>query len=184
MNYTDALNLMHEYTKSDALRKHMYAVEAAMRAYARKYGEDEEKWAIVGVLHDFDYEMYPTIPDHPLKGSEILKSKGYSDDIRIAILGHASFSNVPRESQVAKVLYACDELCGFISAVAVIRPNKISDLEVSSVKKKLKDKAFAKNVSREDINLGITELNIPLEEHIKFVIEAMKADAERLGLKP
>ena len=184
MNYNDALNLMHEYTKSDALRKHLYAVEAAMRAYARKYGEDEEKWAIVGVLHDFDYEMYPTIPDHPLKGSEILKSKGYSDDIRIAILGHASFSNVPRESQVAKVLYACDELCGFISAVAVIRPNKISDLEVSSVKKKLKDKAFAKNVSREDINLGITELNIPLEEHIKFVIEAMKADAERLGLKP
>ena len=183
MNYNDALNLMHEYTKSDALRKHLYAVEAAMRAYARKYGEDEEKWAIVGVLHDFDYEMYPTIPDHPLKGSEILKSKGYSDDIRIAILGHASFSNVPRESQVAKVLYACDELCGFISAVAVIRPNKISDLEVSSVKKKLKDKAFAKNVSREDINLGITELNIPLEEHIKFVIEAMKADAERLGLK-
>ena len=183
MNYTDALNLMHEYTKSDALRKHMYAVEAAMRAYARKYAEDEEKWAIVGVLHDFDYELHPTIPDHPLKGSEILKSKGYSDDIRIAILGHASFSNVPRESQMAKILYACDELCGFISAVAVIRPNKISDLEVSSVKKKLKDKAFAKNVSREDINLGITELNIPLEEHIKFVIEAMKADAERLGLK-
>jgi predicted hydrolase (HD superfamily) len=183
MNYTDALNLMHEYTKSDALRKHMYAVEAAMRAYARKYAEDEEKWAMVGVLHDFDYEMHPTIPDHPLKGSEILKSKGYSDDIRNAILGHASFSNVPRESLMAKVLYACDELCGFITAVAVIRPNKISDLEVSSVKKKLKDKAFAKNVSREDINIGITELNIPLEEHIKFVIEAMKADSERLELK-
>jgi Predicted hydrolase (HD superfamily) len=184
MNYTDALNLMHEYTKSDALRKHMYAVESAMRAYARKYGEDEEKWAIVGVLHDFDYEMYPTIPDHPLKGSEILKSKGYSDDIRNAILGHASFSNVQRESQMAKVLYACDELCGFISAVAVIRPNKIADLEVSSVKKKLKDKSFAKNVSREDIDLGIKELGVPLEEHIKFVIEAMKADAERLGLRP
>jgi Predicted hydrolase (HD superfamily) len=184
MNYTDALNLMYEYTKSDALRKHMYAVESAMRAYARKYGEDEEKWAIVGVLHDFDYEMYPTIPDHPLKGSEILKSKGYSDDIRNAILGHASFSNVPRESQMAKVLYACDELCGFISAVAVIRPNKIADLEVSSVKKKLKDKSFAKNVSREDIDLGIKELGVPLEEHIKFVIEAMKADAERLGLRP
>jgi len=184
MNYIDALNLMHEYTKSDALRKHMYAVEAAMRAYARKYGEDEEKWSIVGVLHDFDYEMYPTIPDHPLKGSEILKSKGYPDDIRIAILGHASFSNVQRESQMAKVLYACDELCGFISAVSVIRPNKIVDLEVSSVKKKLKDKAFAKNVSREDIDLGIKELGVPLEEHIKFVVEAMKADAERLGLKP
>jgi Predicted hydrolase (HD superfamily) len=184
MNYTDALNLMYEYTKSDALRKHMYAVESAMRAYARKYGEDEEKWAIVGVLHDFDYEMYPTIPDHPLKGSEILKAKGYSDDIRNAILGHASFSNVQRESQMAKVLYACDELCGFISAVAVIRPNKIADLEVSSVKKKLKDKSFAKNVSREDIDLGIKELGVPLEEHIKFVIEAMKADAERLGLRP
>jgi len=184
MNYTDALNLMHEYTKSDALRKHMYTVEVAMRAYARKYNEEEEKWAIVGILHDFDYEMYPTIPDHPLKGSEILKSKGYSDDIRNAILGHASFSNVPRESLMAKVLYACDELCGFITAVAVIRPNKITDLEVSSVKKKLKDKAFAKNVSREDIDLGIKELDIPIEEHIKFVIEAMKADAERLGLNP
>jgi predicted hydrolase (HD superfamily) len=184
MNYSDALNLMNEHTKSDALRKHMYAVEAAMRAYARKYDEDEEKWAIVGVLHDFDYEMYPTIPDHPLKGSEILKSKGYPDDIRKAILGHASFSNVQRESLMAKVLYACDELCGFISAVSVIRPNRIADLEVSSVKKKLKDKAFAKNVSREDIDLGIKELGVPLEEHIKFVIEAMKADAERLGLKP
>ena len=184
MNYIDALNLMHEYTKSDALRKHMYAVEAAMRAYARKYGEDEEKWAIVGVLHDFDYEMYPTIPDHPLKGSEILKSKRYPDDIRKAILGHASFSNVQRESLMAKVLYACDELCGFISAVSVIRPNKIVDLEVSSVKKKLKDKAFAKNVKREDIDLGIKELGVPLEEHIKFVIEAMKANAEKLGLKP
>ena len=184
MNYNDALNLMHEYTKSDALRKHMYAVEAAMRAYARKFSENEETWAIVGVLHDFDYEMYPTIPDHPLKGSEILKEKGYPDDIRNAILGHASFSNVPRESQMAKILYACDELCGFITAVAVIRPNKIADLEVSSVKKKLKDKAFAKNVSREDIGLGIKELGIPLEEHIKFVIEARKAEAERIGLKP
>jgi predicted hydrolase (HD superfamily) len=155
-----------------------------MRAYARKYGEDEEKWAIVGVLHDFDYEMYPTIQDHPLKGSEILKSKRYPDDIRKAILGHASFSNVQRESLMAKVLYACDELCGFISAVSVIRPNKIVDLEVSSVKKKLKDKAFAKNVKREDIDLGIKELGVPLEEHIKFVIEAMKANAEKLGLKP
>jgi len=183
MTYTNALNLMHEYTKSDALRKHMYAVEAAMRAYAIKFCENEETWAIVGILHDFDYEKYPTIPEHPLKGSEILKEKGYSDDIRNAILGHANFSNVPRESLMAKVLYACDELCGFITAVAVIRPNKIADLEVSSVKKKLKDKAFAKNVNREDINLGVNELGVPLEEHIKFVIEAMKAEAERLGLK-
>ncbi|MGD1044701.1 MAG: HD domain-containing protein [Bacteroidota bacterium] len=182
MTYTDALNLMHEYTQSDALRKHMYAVEAAMRSYAKKYREDEETWAIVGVLHDFDYEKYPTIPEHPMKGSEILKEKGYSDDIRNAILGHASFTNVLRESLMAKVLYACDELCGFITAVAVIRPNKIADLEVSSVKKKLKDKAFAKNVSREDIEMGIKELAIPLEEHIKFVIEAMKKDREKLGL--
>jgi putative nucleotidyltransferase with HDIG domain len=184
MTYTDALNLMHEYTKNDGLRKHMYAVEAAMRAYARKFGENEETWAIVGVLHDFDYEMYPTIPEHPLKGSEILKERGYSDDIRKAILGHASFSNVPRESLMAKVLFACDELCGFITAVAVIRPNKITDLEISSVKKKLKDKSFAKNVNREDIEQGIKELDLSLEEHIMFVIEAMKADAKRLGLKP
>jgi putative nucleotidyltransferase with HDIG domain len=184
MTYTDALNLMHEYTKNDGLRKHMYAVEAAMRAYARKFGENEETWAIVGVLHDFDYEMYPTIPEHPLKGSEILKERGYSDDIRKAILGHASFSNVPRESLMAKVLFACDELCGFITAVAVIRPNKITDLEISSVKKKLKDKSFAKNVNREDIEQGIKELDLSLEEHIMFVIEAMKTDAKRLGLKP
>ncbi len=182
MNYTDALNLMHEYTKSDALRKHMYAVEAAMRAYARRFNEDEEAWAVVGVLHDFDYEMFPNIPDHPMKGSEILKKKGYADDIRIAILGHASFTNITRESLMAKVLYACDELCGFISAVAIIRPNKINDLEVSSVKKKLKDKSFAKNVSREDIELSIKDLGIPLEKHISFVIEAMKKDKERLGL--
>jgi putative nucleotidyltransferase with HDIG domain len=182
MTYTDAMNLMHEYTISDALRKHMYAVEAAMRAYAQKFGEDEEAWAIAGVLHDFDYEKYPTIPEHPLKGSEILKEKGYSDDIRNAILGHASFTSVPRESLMAKVLYACDELCGFVTAVAVIRPNKIADLEVASVKKKLKDKAFAKNVSREDIELGVKELGVPLEDHIKFVIEAMKSEKKRLGL--
>jgi len=182
MNYTDALNLMHEYTKSEALRKHMYAVEVAMRAYARKYGEPEELWAIVGVLHDFDYEKFPTIPEHPTKGSEILKEKGYTEDIRSAILGHASYTSVQRDTLMAKVLYACDELCGFISAVAIIRPNKITDLEISSVKKKLKDKAFAKNVSREDINLGIKELDVSLDDHIMFVIEAMKANRERLGL--
>jgi predicted hydrolase (HD superfamily) len=164
------------------LRKHMYAVESAMRAYARKFGEDEETWAIVGILHDFDYEMYPTMPDHPLKGSEILKEKGYPEDIRRAILGHASYSNVPRDTKMAQVLYACDELCGFISACSVVRPNKIADLEVSSVKKKLKDKAFARNVSREDIQLGTQELGIPLDEHIHFVISAMKAEAARLGL--
>lgn len=182
MNYQDALDLTHEYTKNEALRKHMYAVEASMRAYARKLGEDEEKWAIVGILHDFDYEMYPTAPDHPAKGSEILKEKGYSEDVRRAILGHAAYMNVPRDTKMAQVLYACDELCGFISACSVVRPNKIADLEVSSVKKKLKDKAFARNVSREDIQQGIQELGIPLEEHIQFVIDAMRSDAVRLGL--
>jgi predicted hydrolase (HD superfamily) len=182
MTYIESLNLMHEYTKSDALRKHMYAVETVMRAYARKFGEPEETWAIVGILHDFDYERYPTIPEHPLKGSEILKEKGYTEEIRTSILGHASFTNTPRESLMAKVLFACDELCGFITAVAVIRPNKIADLEISSVKKKLKDKAFAKNVSREDIQLGTKELDVPFDEHLKFVIEALKSDRERLGL--
>lgn len=182
MNYNDALELMHEHTKSEALRKHMYAVEAAMRAYAQKFGEDEEQWAIVGLLHDFDYELYPNAPDHPMKGSEILKEKGYSEEIRRAILGHATYSGVPRDTTMAQALFACDELCGFITACAVIRPNKIADLEVSSVKKKLKDKGFAKNVSRDDINVGITELGIPLEEHIQFVIHAMRGSAERLGL--
>jgi len=182
MNYQEALQLMHEYTKSDALRKHMYAVESAMRAYARKQGEDEEKWAIVGILHDFDYEMFPSAPDHPAKGSEILREKGYPEEIRRAILGHASYMNVPRDTKMAQVLYACDELCGFINACAIIRPNKIADLEVSSVKKKLKDKAFARNVSREDILQGTQELGVPLDEHVQFVIGAMKGDAQRLGL--
>ena len=126
--------------------------------------------------------MYPNPPEHPQKGSVILQEKGYPEDVRVAILGHASFTNVPRESTMAKVLYACDELCGFISACSIVRPNKIADLEVSSVKKKLKDKAFARNVSREDIQQGIQEIGIPLDEHIKFVIEAMKSDAARLGL--
>ncbi|HLE32964.1 MAG TPA: HD domain-containing protein [Bacteroidota bacterium] len=182
MKYSDALETMHQYTKNDALRKHMYAVESAMRAYAKKFGEDEETWVIVGILHDFDYEMYPNAPDHPAKGSEILKTLGYSEEILRTILSHADYMNVPRDTRLAKTLYACDELCGFIGAVAVIRPNKIRDLEVSSVKKKLKDKGFARNVSREDIDHGAADLGIPLEEHIKFVIEAMKADAERLGL--
>ena len=182
MKYSDALETMHQYTKNDALRKHMYAVESAMRAYAKKFGEDEETWAIVGILHDFDYEMYPNAPDHPAKGSEILKTLGYSEEILRTILSHADYMNVPRDTRLAKTLYACDELCGFIGAVAVIRPNKIRDLEVSSVKKKLKDKGFARNVSREDIDHGAADLGIPLEEHIKFVIEAMKADAEKLGL--
>ncbi len=182
MGYAEALELMHQYTKSEALRRHMYSVEAAMRAYAKKYEEDEEQWAIVGLLHDFDYEMYPNAPDHPSKGSEILKQKGYGDDIRKAILSHADYMNVPRDTTMAKVLYACDEICGFVTACSILRPNKIADLEVSSVKKKLKDKGFARNVSREDIQRGVEELGVPLDDHIKFVIEAMRSSAERLGL--
>jgi predicted hydrolase (HD superfamily) len=182
MNRTDALNLLKEYTKSDALLKHMYAVESAMRAYAKKNNEDVEKWGVVGLLHDFDYEMYPNPPDHPLKGSEILKEHGYPDDMRTAILGHASYTGVPRETSMAKTLFACDELCGFIMACSVVRPNKIADLEVSSVKKKLKDKAFARNVNRDDIVNGCAELGVPIDEHIRFVIDAMQTISSELGL--
>lgn len=182
MTYNEALELMHEFTENEALRRHMYAVEASMRAYARKFGEDEEKWAIVGLLHDFDYERYPNAPDHPSKGSQILKEKGVSEEIRQTILSHADYMGVPRDTRMSKTLFACDEACGFISAVAVIRPNKIRDLEVKSVKKKLKDKGFARNVSREDIGRGAEELGISIEEHLRFVIEAMKESADRLGL--
>lgn len=182
MTIADARALMHEYTKNEALRKHMYAVEAAMRAYAKKFGEDEQSWAMVGVLHDFDYEMCPNAPDHPLKGSEILKERGYSDEIRTAILGHATYTGVPRDTLMAKTLYACDELCGFITACALVRPNKIADLEVSSVKKKMKDKAFARNVNRDDIIKGAEELGVQLDEHIRFVIDAMRSSANELGL--
>lgn len=182
MNIEQARALMHEYTKNDALRKHMYAVEAAMRAYARKFEEDEEKWGIVGLLHDFDYEMHPSAPNHPMKGSEILEEKGYSDEIRNAILGHAAYTGVPRDTHMAKTLYACDELCGFIIACSLVRPNKIADLEVSSVKKKLKDKAFARNVNRDDITKGTEELGVALDEHIQFVIAAMKSVSRELGL--
>ena len=183
MNRTDALNLVHEYTKNDALVKHMLAVEAAMRAYARKFGEDEETWGVTGLLHDFDYERYPDPPDHPLKGSEILKERGCSEEIRTAILGHATYTGVARESLMAKALFACDELCGFVMACSLVRPNKIADLEASSVKKKLKDKAFARNVNREDIAQGTAELGVPADEHIAFVIEAMRQAAEPLGLR-
>ncbi len=182
MNRDEALALLKEYTKSEALLKHMFAVEAAMRAYALKFGEDEERWGITGLLHDFDYEMYPDAPDHPMKGSEILRDRGYPDDVREAILGHAPYTGVQRTSRMAKALYACDELCGFVMACAVIRPNKISDLEASSVKKKLKDKAFARNVNRDDIATGTAELGVELNEHIAFVIAAMRGIAPALGL--
>jgi putative nucleotidyltransferase with HDIG domain len=181
--YEDALKLLFEYTESENLRKHAFAVESAMRAYARKFGEDEEKWAIVGLLHDFDYEKFPTPDQHPWVGSKILEERGYPEDIRKAILGHADYTGVPRDTLMAKVLYACDELCGFITAVALVRPNKkLEEVTVESVKKKLKDKAFARSVNREDIYKGAEELGIPLDEHIQFVIEAMKSIADKLAL--
>jgi len=178
-----ALALLYEFTKSENLRKHALAVEAAMRAYAQTYGEDEERWGVTGILHDFDYEMYPTAPDHPLRGSEILKERGVPEDIRKAILGHATYTGVPRETLMAKCLYACDELCGFITAVALVRPNKkLEEVEVNSVKKKLKDKTFARSVNRDDIVNGAEELGVPLDLHIDVVLRAMKGIANHLGL--
>jgi len=188
LSRADALDLMHEYTPSDALRKHMYAVEAAMRAYARKYGEDEETWGVVGILHDFDYERWPN-PDHspteehPSEGSKILAARGYPEQLRRAILGHASYTGVPRDTLLAKVLYAVDELCGFLVACALVRPSRsLADLEVSSVKKKLKDKAFARGVNRDEVRQGTEELGVPLDEHIRFVIEALRPGERELGL--
>jgi putative nucleotidyltransferase with HDIG domain len=182
MNRQEALELLHEYTKTDSLRKHAYAVEAAMRAYAPRYGGDAEVWGVVGLLHDFDYEMFPQFPDHPTRGSEILKERGLAEELRIAILGHVPAMNVPRETPMAKVLFACDELCGFLVACAVIRPNKLADLEVSSAKKKLKDKAFARAVNREDIQQGTAELGVTTDEHIRFVIDALKTVSKELGM--
>ena len=183
MNRTDAVTLLHEYTKNEGLRKHALSVEAALRGYAKKFGEDEDLWGITGLLHDFDYEMYPTAPDHPLKGSEILTARGYPEIMRNAILGHACYTNVPRDTQLAKTLFACDELTGFITACTLVRPNKkISELEVSSVKKKMKDKGFARTVNRDEIIQGTSELGVGLDDHIQFVIDAMKGEADALGL--
>jgi len=182
MKRTEALELLYEYTKGESLRKHALAVEAAMRAYARHYGEDEEAWAVVGLLHDFDYEMYPEFPDHPTKGSEILKERGLPEDLRTAILSHVPRMQIPRQSRLAQHLFACDELCGFITAAALVRPGRLSGMEPSSVKKKLKDKAFARSVSREDILKGTEEAGLDLTEHIRFVVAAMSQVAPDLGL--
>jgi putative nucleotidyltransferase with HDIG domain len=188
MTRDEALALMHEYTPSDALRKHMYAVEAAMRAYARKSGQDEEAWGLVGLLHDFDYERYPN-PDrlagdqHPSTGVKLLRERGFPEASCGAILGHASYTGVPRDSDMARTLFAVDELCGFLVACALVRPSKsLSDLEVSSVKKKLKDKAFARGVNREEVHQGAAELGVPLEEHVQFVIQALRPVERTLGL--
>ena len=182
MDRPEAWNLLCEYTKSENLRKHALAVEACVRAYARKLGEDEEKWGVVGLIHDFDYEVYPNAPDHPLKGSEILKERGYPEDLRRAILGHADYTGVPRDTLLAKALFACDEVAGFITACSLVRPDRIRSLEAKSVRKRMKDKAFARAVSREDITKGAEELGVTLDEHIAFCIEAMRSIADTLGI--
>lgn len=184
MDRQAAWDLLCEYTKNENLRKHALAVEACLRAYARKFSEEEEKWAVVGLIHDFDYELYPNAPDHPLKGSEILKEKGVSEEIRRAILGHADYTGVARDTLLAKVLYACDELAGFVTACALVRPDRIATLEAKSVRKRMKDKAFARAVSRDDIIKGAEELGLPLDEHITFCIAAMRGIAQQLGLAP
>jgi putative nucleotidyltransferase with HDIG domain len=179
----DAWKLLTEYTQSESLRKHALAVEACMRAYARKSGGDQELWGLVGLLHDFDYERYPSAEEHPFKGSEILKDRGYSEEIRRAILSHAQYSGVPRQTPIEKTLFACDELAGFITACALVKPGKsLAEVEARSVRKKMKDKAFARSVNREDIVDGAAELGVDLEEHIAFCIEAMKGVAQELGL--
>ena len=183
MTRADAFALMTKYTQSDSLRKHMLAVEAAMRVYARKLGEDEEKWGIVGLLHDFDYERWPDPPDHPLKGSEILVRHGYPDDVIYAIKSHADYlTDCPRVHRMDKALYACDELTGLITATALLRPTGITDLTAASVRKKMKSKGFARTVKREDIERGAADFGISLDEHIQFVIDAMKPIAGELGL--
>ena len=178
-----AWRILAEFTKSDSLRKHALAVGASMRAYAERYGEDGERWRMAGVLHDFDYEMHPTAPRHPVKGAEILLSRGVPEDVVRAVLAHADYSGYPRFSRLDHALYACDELSGFVTACALVRPGRaIAGLEVGSVKKKLKDKAFARTVNRDDVYRGAEELGLTLDEHIGFVIEALTAAAPRIGL--
>jgi putative nucleotidyltransferase with HDIG domain len=186
----EALALMQEYTASDALRKHMYAVEIAMRAMAEQAGEDPETWGLVGLLHDFDYERYPNAAhspheEHPAEGVRILAARGLPEPMQRAILGHATYTGVPRDTSMARALFAVDELCGFLVACALVRPSRsLQDLEVSSVRKKLKDKAFARGVSREDVIQGAAELGVPLDEHIAFVLAALRPQERVLGLGP
>ena len=180
----DAIELLHEYTKTDSLRRHALGVEQAMRKMAEKYHGDPNEWGITGLMHDFDYEMYPTMEEHPYKGNEILKSKGYPDSITKAIMGHATYTGVARETDMAKSLFAVDELTGFIFAVTYVRPSKsIFEVKPRSVKKKLKQKSFAASVVREDIFLSVDELGLDLTEHVQFVIDALSEKAEELGLK-
>src|SRR5580700_3366397 len=179
--------LLTEFTQSESLRKHALSVEACMRAYARKLAagstEEEELWGVVGLLHDFDYEKYPSLDDHPYKGNEILKERGYPDEIRRAIMSHAEYTGVARGTPMEKALFACDELAGFITAVALIKPAKsLAEVDTKSVRKRMKDKAFARKVSRDDIIVGAAELGVDLDEHIGFCIEALKPIAKELGL--
>lgn len=177
------LTLLQEYTKSESLLKHAFAVETCVRAYAEKLNEDIDYWGNVALLHDFDYEKYPTAEEHPFKGAEILREKGFDDEFISSILSHADYSGVPRDTILKKVLFACDELAGFITAVTYVRPSKsVDEVEVSSVKKKMKDKAFAKAVSRDDIINGAAGINVQLDEHIQFCINAMRKNKEILGL--
>src|SRR5438874_4145818 len=183
-NRNTAWNLLTEFTHSESLRKHALAVEACMRAYARKFGADEELWGTVGLIHDFDYEKYPSAQEHPYKGNEILKERGYSKEIRRAIMSHAEYTGVTRETPMEKALFACDELAGFITATALVKPGKsLAEVDAKSVRKKMKDKAFARSVSRDDIVNGARELGVDLDEHIAFCIEAMKGIAAELGLQ-
>ena len=185
---SDALTLMESWTASDSLRKHMKAVESAMREYARRFGEDEERWGITGLMHDFDYERFPNADqrsdaEHPAEGVRFLRENGWPDDVCEAILGHADYTGVPRESLMAKTLFACDELTGLLTASALVKPSKaIADVEVKSVRKKMKDKAFARGVNRDDIVQGAESIGVPLDEHIGVVLAAMQGIADSLGL--
>ena len=183
LNRNDAWQLLTEYTKSDSLLKHAMGVEAAVRGYARTFGEDEEAWSVVALLHDFDYERWPSLDDHPYRGSEILREKGYPEWVMRAILSHADHTGVPRESRLEKTLFACDELAGFVTAASLVRPSKsILDLEAKSVVKRMKDKAFARAVKREDITAGAALLGLSVEEHVGNCVAAMQARAAELGL--
>ncbi|MFZ0589617.1 MAG: HDIG domain-containing metalloprotein [Bryobacteraceae bacterium] len=178
-----AWSIVCEFVHSDSLRRHMLAVEACVSAYARKYGEDVDKWAVTALLHDFDWEIHPNAPDHPMKGEAILAQRGVDDEIRRAILSHANYSGVPRESRLEKTLFGCDELAGFLTACSYVKPGKsIFEVDVASVKRKLKDKAFARAVNRDDIINGAKEMGVDLDEHIAFCIEAIGERAEELGL--
>lgn len=184
MSRNDDLALLTEYTSSESLIRHMLAVEAAMRAYARKFSQDEQKWGTVGLLHDFDYERWPNPPDHPLKGAEILKARGYPDDVIYAIKSHADYlEDCPRVSLMDKALYACDELCGLIYACALLRPTKLEGMTAKSVRKKMKQPSFAAGVNREDVVRGADDLRVDLNEHIEFCIAAMQSIAGPLGLE-